>query len=102
MFELETLRSYVTPEEEEQRFGIFQQTLERIEQGNARNGKPVFGLNGMSDRLPSEGWKRGRQGHADLRFIHTAPVYEASANEELPAAIDWRPAAQWCTSGECF
>mmetsp|Transcript_15731 Transcript_15731/g.28650 ORF Transcript_15731/g.28650 Transcript_15731/m.28650 type:complete len:392 (-) Transcript_15731:98-1273(-) len=82
---------YTTEAEEEMRFGVFKGALERIAEGNKRNGQPVFGLTAMSDRKPEESYQRGRKGYSDKRFVHTAPVYApAQENERLPAAIDWR------------
>lgn len=85
---------YSSEAEEGQRFDIFKAALERIEEGNKRNGKPVFGLTWMSDRALEESYKRGRKGYGDKRFVSTAPVYQAPDPADpagaLPAAIDWR------------
>mmetsp|Transcript_45523 Transcript_45523/g.105512 ORF Transcript_45523/g.105512 Transcript_45523/m.105512 type:complete len:390 (-) Transcript_45523:107-1276(-) len=82
---------YESETEEEMRFDVFKGALERIAEGNKRNGQPVFGLTPMSDRKPEESFKRGRKGYGDTRFIHSAKIYTpAQANANLPAAIDWR------------
>mmetsp|Transcript_22602 Transcript_22602/g.52692 ORF Transcript_22602/g.52692 Transcript_22602/m.52692 type:complete len:416 (-) Transcript_22602:174-1421(-) len=91
-------KSYDSPAEEQMRYNLFLEALQRIEAGNKRNGAPVFGLTYMSDRLPEEGYKRGRKGHADTRFIDTTPVYEPALGTDgdsdeawrLPKDIDWR------------
>jgi len=82
-------KSYGSEQEEERRYALFAAALERIAEGNKRNGAPVFGLNYMSDRTPEESYQRGRKGHGDTSFFNKAPVLNTTI-VALPKDIDWR------------
>merc|ERR1719352_1848852 len=80
---------YASDAEEGLRFEIFKETLQRIEDGNTRNGAPVFGITWIADRKIEEKYKKGRKGYADTRFVHTAPVNEPLLGSS-PKDVDWR------------
>jgi hypothetical protein len=84
-------KHYSSPEEEAERYGIFKQSLLRIEELNARNvkggGGEVFGLNPTSDRKQVEKWARGaKKPHGRVRDEKVMEV-ESPKN---PPSIDWR------------
>jgi len=70
--------------DEKQRYGIFQESLKRIEAGNALGDK-VFGLTWTSDRLEHE--KHGKGFKRPSGFKATAPVYEKKSPLMNVAAI---------------
>merc|ERR1719191_1878328 len=78
---------YKSGSDEQQRYGIFKESLKRIEAGNAL-GEKVFGLTWTSDRLEHEKHGKGLQKPAG--FSATAPLYEKKSPLMNVAAINWR------------
>jgi hypothetical protein len=80
-------KAYMSDAEEQQRYGVFKESLTRIEAGNAL-GEKVFGLTWTSDRLDHE--KHGKGLKKPSGFIATAPLYEKKSPLMNVAAINWR------------
>jgi C1A family cysteine protease len=80
-------KMYVSDAEEQERYGVFQESLKRIEAGNAL-GENVFGLTWTSDRKDHEKHAKGHKKPAN--FVATAPVYEKKTPLVGVKAINWR------------
>jgi C1A family cysteine protease len=86
-YKLEFKKMYMDDADEAERYGIFQESLKRIEAGNAQ-GNAVFGLTWTSDRKEHEKHAKGRKQSPD--FVATAPVYEKKQPFVGVKAINWR------------
>merc|ERR1712007_181383 len=80
-------KMYVSDAEEQERYTIFQESLKRIEAGNAL-GENVFGLTWTSDRKENEKHAKGHKKPAN--FVATAPEFEKKAPFVGVKAINWR------------
>jgi C1A family cysteine protease len=80
-------KSYASDDDEKERYAIFQESLKRIEAGNAL-GNAVFGLTWTSDRKEHEKHAKGHKKPAG--FVPTAPLYEKKQEFRGVGAINWR------------
>merc|ERR1712007_166596 len=80
-------KMYVSDAEEQERYTIFQESLKRIEAGNAL-GENVFGLTWTSDRKENEKHAKGHKKPAN--FVATAPVFEKKQPFVGVKSINWR------------
>jgi len=80
-------KMYVSDAEEQERYAIFQESLKRIEAGNAL-GDTVFGLTWTSDRKAHE--KHGKGHKKPAGFVATAPEYQKKNPLVGVKAINWR------------
>merc|ERR1719356_286256 len=78
---------YMSEDEHQERYAIFQETLKRIEAGNAL-GDSVFGLTWTSDRKDHEKHAKGHKKPAN--FVPTAPEYQKKSAFVGVKAINWR------------
>merc|ERR1712232_852493 len=80
-------KMYMSDADEQERYGIFQESLKRIEAGNAL-GEPVFGLTWTSDRKEHEKHAKGHK--KPVNFVATAPVFEKKQPFVGVKSINWR------------
>jgi hypothetical protein len=80
-------KSYLSDEDEQERYAIFLESLNRIEAGNAL-GDAVFGLTWTSDRKQHE--KHGKGHKKPVGFVATAPAYVKKQPFRGVSAINWR------------
>jgi C1A family cysteine protease len=77
---------YANEVEEQERFDIFQEAVQRVNKANALNGEAVFGLTWSTDRKTDEKFQKGYKRNAKVR---SADVIEVS-DPQHPRTIDWR------------
>eukprot|EP00933_Yihiella_yeosuensis_P020881 TRINITY_DN16650_c0_g1_i3.p1 TRINITY_DN16650_c0_g1~~TRINITY_DN16650_c0_g1_i3.p1 ORF type:complete len:387 (+),score=73.86 TRINITY_DN16650_c0_g1_i3:93-1253(+) len=88
-FKIKYKKVYTSDADEQKRYKLFQISKERVTKLNALNGEfgKAFGINWMSDRLPSEKYKTGLKKPAG--FKPKAPVMKVE-NPRKPKSVDWR------------
>jgi len=88
-FKSQYKKHYADDADERQRYGLFQDSKQRVARLNELNGKAgkAFGINWMSDRYPQEQHKTGLKRPKD--FVPTAPVREYTTSRNA-AGIDWQ------------
>jgi len=86
-YKLDFKKTYMSDDDESERYELFKATLQRIEAGNAL-GDNVFGLTWTSDRHPHEMFGKGHKKPVD--FVANAPLYEKKQPVKGVAAINWR------------
>jgi len=80
-------KAYLSDDDEHERYTIFQESLKRIEAGNAL-GDAVFGLTWTSDRKEHEKHAKGHK--KPPGFVASAPIYEKKQEFRGVSAINWR------------
>jgi len=89
-FKAKFKKTYKSEDEEDERYGIFKATKEKVKQLNTLNGKMgnAFGITWSADRYEQEKHKKGLV--KPRGWKPTAPVRERNAKARNPASINWR------------
>ena len=86
-FKAKYKKHYKDSDDEAARYSLFRVSKARVAELNKLNGHPAFGINWMSDRYPTEQYKKGLVKPKD--FVATAPVADYGARRN-PSSINWR------------
>ena len=87
-FKAKYKKHYKDSDDEAARYSLFRVSKARVAELNKLNGHPAFGINWMSDRYPTEQYKKGLVKPKD--FVPTAPVRDYTEGMRSPKGINWR------------